>query len=171
MNKILLNLLIVVMTSNQINAQKDVLSAFQKKWENSRNYLIELAETMPEDKFDFKPTERQMSFQEQLLHIRKNMVWISESYFADESQPKSDKIGPKSKAEFLTELRKAFDNVSKIIESVSPDHLSDEVEFFNGPKTKLQMLNLLQDHVTHHRGQLVVYLNLNDLTPPRYRGW
>ena len=134
MNKILLNLLIIVMASNQINAQKDILSAFQKKWDNSRNYLIELAETMPEDKFDFRPTERQMSFQEQLLHIRKNMVWISESYFADESQPKSDKIDPKSKAEFLAELRKAFDNVSKIIENVSPDHLSDEVKFFNGPR-------------------------------------
>lgn len=171
MNKILLNLLIIVMISNQINAQNDVLSAFLIKWENSKNYLIELAETMPEEKFDFKPTERQMSFQEQLVHIRGNMVWLSESYFAGENYIKSNKLEITSKSDLINHLQKSFDNVSKIIGNISLSDLSEEVKFRGGQKSKLQMLNLLQDHVTHHRGQLVVYLNLNDLKPPGYSGW
>jgi hypothetical protein len=28
---------------------------------------------MPEDKYDYKPREREMSFKEQLLHIQDNM--------------------------------------------------------------------------------------------------
>jgi len=30
---------------------------------------------------------------------------------------------------------------------------------------------LLNDHQTHHRGQLVVYLRLNGIKPPAYIGW
>ncbi|OYY03206.1 MAG: DinB family protein, partial [Sphingobacteriia bacterium 35-40-5] len=35
----------------------------------------------------------------------------------------------------------------------------------------VQFLNLIQDHQTHHRAQLIVYLRLNMLNPPNYTGW
>lgn len=154
-----------------MNAQNDVISAFLLKWENSKNYLLEIAEAMPEENFNFKPTERQMTFQEQLLHIRSNMVWLSEKYFVDGDYKKSEKINPSTKAEIIQELTLAFDNVAEIIRNVPLDDLTTEVEFFAGPKSKLQILNLIQDHVTHHRGQIIVYLNLNEIEPPKYSGW
>lgn len=160
-----------MMTLNQLNAQNDGISAFLLKWENSKNYLIEMAELMPEENYNYKPTEREMSFQEQLLHIRKNMVWLSSTYFVTENYVKSEKIDPKSKAEIIEELTIAFDNASEIIKNVPLDDLTTEVDFFAGPKSKLQILNLMQDHVTHHRGQLIVYLNLNEIKPPKYSGW
>jgi len=160
-----------MMTLNQLHAQKDVISAFLLKWENSKNYLIEMAELMPEEKYNYKPTEREMSFQEQLLHIRGNMVWLSEKYFVAENYVKSEKIDPKTKTEIISALTKAFDNVTNIIKNVSLDDLPNEVSFFAGKKSKLQILNLMQDHVTHHRGQLIVYLNLNEIKPPKYSGW
>ena len=171
MNKILFNLVLIIMISNPINSQNDVLSAFKLKWENSKNYLVQLAEIMPAEKYGFKPTERQMSFQEQLIHIRKNMIWLSETYFADGEYGKSQKIDPKSKKEMIYEINSSFDKVLEIIGSVAPSNLDEEVKFGGGTKSKLQILNLLQDHVTHHRGQLIVYLNLNELKPPRYTGW
>ena len=83
----------------------------------------------------------------------------------------STKIELKTKEEIINQLTASFDNVAEIIKKVTLEELSTEVEFFAGPKSKLQILNLLQDHVTHHRGQLIVYLNLNDIKPPKYRGW
>ena len=160
-----------MMTLNQLHAQKDVISAFLLKWENSKNYLIEMAELMPEENYNYKPTEREMSFQEQLLHIRGNMVWLSEKYFVAENYVKSEKIDPKTKTEIITAMNIAFDKVTNIIKNVSPDVLPSEVDFFAGKKSKLQILNQLQDHVTHHRGQLIVYLNLNEIKPPKYSGW
>ena len=68
-------------------------------------------------------------------------------------------------------IRKVFDDSTEIIRNTSDEDLSLTVDFFAGPKNKLQILNLLQDHVTHHRGQLVVYLNLNEIIPPKYVGW
>lgn len=168
MKKTCLILMIITMNTSNLTAQNDVLSAFLLKWENSKNYLIELAEAMPEAAYNFKPTERQMSFQEQLIHIKGNMDWLSSEYFNGE---KTEKIELKSKEEIINNLKTSFDKVAEIIKNVPLEELSTEVEFFAGPKSKLQILNLLQDHVTHHRGQLIVYLNLNTIEPPKFSGW
>ena len=145
--------------------------AFLEKWENSKNYLLEIAEAMPEGAYDFKPTERQMSFRKQLLHIKGNMEWLSTTYFTETEYEKTEAILPKTKAETIAELKTAFKSVIQIIEKTPDEELKDTVEFFAGPKSKLQILNLLQDHLTHHRGQLIVYLNLNNIEPPKYIGW
>lgn len=145
--------------------------AFLEKWENSKNYLLKIAEAMPESTYDYKPTEREMSFKEQLLHIKGNMEWLSTSYFTETEYKKNKNDSSKSKAETITELETAFDYVIQIIKKTPDENLKETVEFFAGPKSKLQILNLLQDHVTHHRGQLIVYLNLNEIKPPQYTGW
>jgi uncharacterized damage-inducible protein DinB len=160
-----------MLISNQLNAQNDAKSAFLLKWENSKNYLLEIANVMSENNYNYKPTEQQMSFQEQLLHIRENMVWLSETYFTKDDFIKSKKFTSKSKEAIINELKIAFDKVTEIINKIDYKNLTTIVEFFAGPKSKLQILNLLQDHVTHHRGQLVVYLNLNNIKPPKYSGW
>ena len=145
--------------------------AWLEKWENSKNYLLAIAEAMPEEQYDYKPTERQMSFKEQLIHIKGNMDWLSNTYFSETIFEKSTAEIPSSKEEIKTLLEEAFNSAYKIIEGTSNETLTQEVTFFAGPKSKLQILNLLQDHVTHHRGQLIVYLNLNEVEPPGYVGW
>ena len=145
--------------------------AFLEKWENSKNYMIAIAEAMPEAYYDFKPTERQMSFKEQLVHIKGNMDWLSNSYFTETEFKREKTALPETKAETIALLSEAFDATLSIIKNTREEDLVLTVDFFAGPKSKLQILNLLQDHVTHHRGQLVVYLNLNNVVPPKYVGW
>jgi len=171
MKKIVNLILISVLILNNLNAQNDVKSAFLLKWENSKNYLLEIATIMPEDTYNYKPTEQQMSFQEQLLHIRKNMVWLSETYFTSADFIKPEKVKPKTKEAIINELEIAFNSVYELVKNSTIEDLTTEVDFFAGPKSKLQILNLLQDHVTHHRGQLIVYLNLVNIKPPKYSGW
>ena len=171
MKKIVNLILISVLILTNLNAQNDVNSAFLLKWENSKNYLLEIAAIMPEDTYSYKPTEQQMSFQEQLLHISQNMVWLGETYFTGVDFIKSEKVKPKTKEAIIKELEIAFNSVYELIKNSTIEDLTIEVDFFAGPKSKLQILNLLQDHVTHHRGQLIVYLNLNNIEPPKYVGW
>lgn len=172
MKKPTIVLLVLLLSFAKINAQQtSVKTAFLEKWENSKNYLIKIAEAMPEDVYDFKPTERQMSFKEQLLHIKGNMEWLSTTYFTELKYEKAESLSTMSKAETIIELEKGFDRVIKIIEKTASEDLKETVEFFAGSKSKLQILNLMQDHVTHHRGQLIVYLNLNEINPPKYIGW
>lgn len=160
--------LLVLFITLTATAQENVKKAFLEKWKNSENYLIAMAEAMPEEHYNFKPTERQRTFIEQLAHIKRNMDWLSNSYF---DGPKLDKSKAKTKAEIIKELKGSFKNTYSVIVKANVESFNDTVDFFAGPKTKLQILNLLQDHVTHHRGQIIVYLNLKDVKPPRFVGW
>ncbi len=163
-------LLLSLFTINMISAQ-ETIPTFLEKWQNSKVYLLDIAKAMPEDKYDYKPTEREMTFAEQLIHIKGNMDWLSTSYFTESTFDKKKDENTYSKAEIILMLEKSFDNVYEIIKNTNPELLNEKVEFFAGPKSKLQILNLLQDHVSHHRGQLIVYLNLNEIKPPKYVGW
>ncbi len=150
---------------------QEIIPTFLEKWQNSKNYLLEVAKAMPEEKYNFKPTEREMTFGKQLLHIKANIDWLSSTYFSDTPQKEKEDDENLSKAVIIAELEKSFDAAYLLISKAKPETLKDKVEFFAGPKTKFQILNLLQDHVTHHRAQILVYLNLNDIKPPKYIGW
>lgn len=162
-------ILLLVFISMNAFAQDEPISAFLEKWENSKKYLLEMAEAMPEDKYAFQPTVREMPFGEQLLHIKGNMDWLGSTYFGAPKIEKSEKT--LSKSEIIALLEVSFTAVANAIKATKPKDLKLKVAFFAGEKTKLQILNLLQDHVTHHRGQLIVYLNLNEIKPPKYVGW
>lgn len=152
--------------------QTSIKGAFLEKWNNSSKYMLAVAEAMPEEYYDYKPTERQKSFKEQLLHIQSNMSWLNSSYFIKNEQDKNTTdYFTFNKKDTIELLRTSFDKVYTTIKSTSGEELKETVTFFAGPKSKLQILNLMQDHVTHHRGQLIVYLNLKNVAPPVFSGW
>jgi uncharacterized damage-inducible protein DinB len=152
-------------------AQEEVKDAFLEKWNNSKTYLIQVAEAMPESFYEFKPTKREMTFSKQLLHIQSNMNWLSHTYFSSEKKEVEEPETLKTKAAIITSLKNSFDAVYKKVKNTPTEELKTKVDFFAGPKTKYQILNLLQDHVTHYRAQILVYLNLKEITPPSYVGW
>ncbi|GGD26520.1 DinB family protein [Flavobacterium orientale] len=143
-----------------------------KKLENSKAYLLQVADMMPADQYAFRPTEEEMRFGDQLLHISSNIGWLCSSYLSDGTNPvsKSDeKLTTKDSIRAV--VVRTYDYAIGVLKQFPSDALGDKVSFFAGPLTKLQIINLLSDHQTHHRGQLLVYLRLSGLTPPRYVGW
>ncbi len=172
MNKIVF-VILCVLTTITYGQQDNPKDAFLEKWNNSKEYLIAIAEAMPEDQYAYAPTEREMNFGAQLVHMRGNMLWLGNTYFSSKEFDRKSlsQNTPQSKQEIINALKKSFDDVYKLIEQTPLEELKMTVDFFAGPKSKLQILNLLQDHLTHHRGQVIVYLNLNDIVPPDYSGW
>lgn len=164
-------LIAFVLVSNSIFSQQLVIDTFIEKWDNSATYLIQTAEAMPEDQYNFKPNEREMSFKEQIFHILGNMDWLSTTYFSTEKYTKNDFATITTKAQIKAQIKASFAAAKVKIAANKNVDLSEKADFFAGPKSKLQILNLMQDHVTHHRGQLMVYLNLCHIQPPKYVGW
>ncbi|OED36197.1 DinB family protein [Flavobacteriaceae bacterium (ex Bugula neritina AB1)] len=166
-------LFFLFLTTSIFSQQTTPKTAFLEKWNNSKEYLIKMAESMPEEQYDYRPAEDKMSFKDQIIHICGNMLWLSTTYFLDKKfDRKAYKDNPPgSKKEVIELLNTSFDKAYDAVMISKEKDLESEVDFFAGPKSKLQILNLLQDHVTHHRGQLIVYLNLNDIKPPKYVGW
>ncbi len=173
MNKRIVLLLLCFMTITTYAQQDNPKDAFLEKWNNSKAYLIAIADAMPEEHYKYAPTEREMNFGDQLLHIRGNMLWLGTTYFSKKSFDRTSltKDIPQGKKAIIKALKQSFEEVYVFIEETPSEDLKTTIDFFAGPKSKLQILNLLQDHLTHHRGQMIVYLNLNDIVPPNYSGW
>ncbi len=146
---------------------------YLERLENSRKYLILVAETMPEDKYNFKATPESLSFAENLLHIGFAMDWHSQSLLGGREpiEWKNDtryKVANKSKKEMIALINTTFKDSIELIKAFNIKHLNDTLDYFGLQRTKRQILMLLADHITHHRGQMLVYMRLNGLVPPRY---
>ncbi|MBT2160598.1 DinB family protein [Zobellia barbeyronii] len=173
-----LTLLTVLMffgfVSSPLFAQKDgYVEDYLERLENSRKYIVLVAETMPEDKYSFKATPESLSFAENLLHIGYAMDWHSQSLLGDrESRDwQTDivfKVGTKSKAEMIALINHTFDETIQLIGQFDTAQLDDELDYFGLNRSKRQIFMLLSDHITHHRAQMLVSMRLNGLVPPRY---
>jgi len=155
--------------SNQI-----VIKSHLVKFQNAKQYALEIAEKLNEDKFDFKPVKEEMSFKEQLIHIGENIYWLSSTYIKEEINPiktNKNRASEMNKEQSLEFLANAYDYAIKVMGEVDEKTLSKEFNWSGGKMNKFQFLNLIQDHQSHHVGQLIVYLRLNNITPPKYIGW
>jgi len=148
------------------------ISAAITKLQHAKEYTIKVANLMPEENYLFKPTPGEMTFGEQLLHLCSNMDWLCSSYLNGRENPITN-TDPKiqTKEEIISILNKTYDYAVSVLRHFKTTNLADTVSFFAGPMNKLQIINLLNDHQTHHRAQMLVYLRLNGIKPPDYVGW
>ena len=157
-----------------IFAQENIfIKEYLERLEKSKEYLILVAETMPEDKYDFKATPDSMSFSENLMHIGWAMDWHSQSLMGGREARDWDtdtelKVDNKSKKEMIAKISETLDKTIEFISNFDPDRLEERLDYFGADRTKRQILLLLADHITHHRGQMLVYMRMNGLKPPRY---
>ncbi len=157
-----------------LNAQENAfIKDFVERLENSKKYLLLVAQEMPEEKYNYKATPESLSFADNLLHIGYALDWHSESLLGGrESRDwKTDtkyKVAKKSKEEMLRIVSSTFDDAITLIRNFEPQLLNDQLDYFGLNRTKRQIFLLLADHITHHRGQMLVNLRLNGLVPPRY---
>lgn len=143
----------------------------ERKWVNAKVYTLKMADLMPEEFYDFKPSPEEMSFGEQLLHISNNIIALSSNYLSVKSDLELKNISSSDKTAIMKTVGNAFDIGRSAHQQVEAKHLDDMVKFFAGPLSKRQILLLLHDHQTHHVGQLIVYLRLKGIKPPAYVGW
>ena len=141
------------------------------KLRHAKEYTIKVAQMMPADKYEFKPSPEEMSFDQQLLHIAQPMQYLCKTYLNGSVNTIQIPDSNLNKEATIKVLMAVYDYAIATLENFKPDHLSDTVSFFIKPMNKIQILNLLNDHQTHHRAQLVVYLRINGIKPPDYIGW
>jgi len=171
---ILTSVVILFLTVQPVFAQENsFIKEYLERLEKSKDYLILVAETMPEDNYEFKATPESMSFEEHLMHIAWAMDWHSQSLMGgrearDWNTDMELRADGKSKKEMIAKISETFDKTIDFISNFDPNRLDERLDYFLVDRTKRQILLLLADHITHHRGQMLVYLRLNGLKPPRY---
>ena len=173
--KIFLSILLLSFSFTGIaQSNKLLINSHLEKFKNAKSYTLAMADKLVEDKYDFKPVKEEMSYKEQLVHIGENIYWLSSTYIKEEPNPSNVKKGNSnemSKKQVMQFLNDAYEYGLKAMGELDEKSLSKEFNWNGGKLNKYQFLNLIQDHKTHHVGQLIVYLRINNIEPPKYIGW
>lgn len=151
-----------------------LINSHIEKLKNAKSYTLAIADKLAEEKYDFKPVNEEMSYKEQLVHIGENIYWLSSTYIKEEPNPLNGKkvnSSEMNKEEVIQFLSGAYEYGLKVMNEFDEKSFSKNFNWNGGKLNKYQFLNLVQDHQTHHIGQLIVYLRLNAIEPPKYIGW
>jgi uncharacterized damage-inducible protein DinB len=146
--------------------------------------VVEAAEAMPEDKYDFSPEKLNISsadykgvrtFGEQLKHIAASnyLIWSS---ITGEKPPDNvnDGKGPenmKAKADIVQYVKDSFAFGHKAVATLNESNLVEPITTKSGRQTtRLFQATFAPAHCFDHYGQLVEYLRMNGIVPPASRG-
>ena len=137
--------------------------------------LVSLAESLPEEKYTWRPAAGVRSFGEVLRHIQNdNILWLSLVSRMPPSEETNKLIAeisktekqPAAKAEIVRGLRDSFESVRKAIEPMRAGTLSADVKVFNKDMTRRGLFVMFLNHASEHLGQLIAYERVNGVVPP-----
>jgi uncharacterized damage-inducible protein DinB len=140
---------------------KEILPRQQKN-------LVAAVEEMPSQKFEYKPTERQMTFGHLVLHIiESNNYLCSRIGDVPEVQAPVPLKESDGKEKLVAALKASFEFCSLALGKIDDSKLSDEVELFGGRKGSraFAVIALTNDWADHY-SMAAMYLRLNGLLPP-----
>lgn len=149
----------------------DVAPVLKRVWAQAKAYLMDFTKAMPDEKYGFKPTDEVFSFSEQLLHLAGSNYWFFSTVKGEKPPKSEDAFKPegKTKADVIKLLEESFAYGDPVIEGLTEKSAFEEISFGRGKLALWKIIMFAVDHITHHRGQIVVYLRLNGIKPPQYR--
>ena len=166
-------------TSKPKEEHRTVTQILDQVIRNTEEEFVPAAEAMPEEKFNFAPTEGEFkgvrTFAQQIKHVAAVNYEVGAAIL--EQKPPIDlngEAGPASitsKADIIKFLKDSFAYAHKAIATINEMNLTDTVisPFGEGKITRLGMASALSWHAYDHYGQMVVYLRMNGIIPPASR--
>jgi len=143
--------------------------------------IVEAAEAMPEDKFNFSPESLNIpgaefkgvrTFAVQVKHVAASNYFIWSPITGDKlPEGLKDGNGPeglKTKADIIKFLKESFALGHKAAASLTPENMLQPVGHNNSPRLHLATFGVA--HANDHYGQMVEYLRMNGIVPPSSRG-
>ena len=135
-------------------------------------------ERVPAEKFGWKPHEKSMEMGRLATHIAEMFGWTGPTLQHSEldfSKMDYKPFEPQANADLLEFFDKQVEEAVGVLKQ-TPDEVflenwtlrNGENVYFTLPKIAV-MRDFVMNHIIHHRGQLTVYLRLNDIpVPPIY---
>lgn len=151
-----------------------LLPEFDHEMATTRRIL----ERVPEDKLGWKPHEKSMTMARLATHVA-TLAGFTEGIvgmdsFDVKNAPPSPEL--KSRQEILGAFDKATAAARKVIAGATDEQLmkpwslqADGKTIFTQPRTGV-LRSFMMNHSIHHRGQLSVYLRLNNVPVPSIYG-
>ena len=135
-------------------------------WQRAATDLIDVAEAMPEQKYDYKPTPEIATFRDQLVHVAGIVQRFTDSAKGTKSEAHPHKA--MTKGEVIALLKQTSQTGQETLGSLTDAQLLEPVKFPFGDRmvTRFTFWQGPLYQLRNHHGQLVVYLRLNGIVPP-----
>jgi len=145
-----------------------------------RKNTVQVAEDIPEDKYDFVAAPGARSVSSLLRHIafapmiqedmhREKRITTLKGYdfgvIVGRAEAEENK--PRTKAEIVELLKSEGERFATWLQSLSPDFLAETFVDYTGanPRTRFESLLGVKEHEMHHRGQLMLVERMLGITP------
>ena len=133
-------------------------------------------ERIPENLFDYKPHEKSMAMGYLALLVAEVPKWISTMASGGEIDFATWKhIDYKTAGDLVKHFNENMAAAKKALENISDEDISKTFELKAGGKVLMSMpikdfIGSTINHSVHHRGQLTVYMRLNNISVPSIYG-
>jgi len=153
---------------------------FDRNLTNVEKEVVSAAEAMPDDKFNFAPTQGEFkgvrTFAQQIKHIAAVNYMLGAGILGE--KPPIDLKGENgpdsitSKTDVVKFLKDSFTYAHKAANSITEANVLEMVQspFGSNKITRLTLTVIMLAHPFDHYGQMVEYLRMNGIIPPASRG-
>jgi uncharacterized damage-inducible protein DinB len=151
-------------------AQVSLKGEIAKDWSDLKNLMLGIANEMPADKYNAKPTEAQQTFGERVVHVAGANNRFLAAIGGTAKAPALDaKAAAMSKDAAIKAMADSFDYGTALLNELNDQTILQAAPTappFLGPSTRARIFSFLMGHTWDIYGQLVVYLRLNGGVPP-----
>ncbi len=162
----------------QLSPPSTLTSVLDRQIDRIEKLVVDAAEAMPEDKFNFTPESLTIpggeykgvrTFAGQVKHLAASNYLIWSSLTGDKLPAGlSDGNGPanlKTKADIIRFLSESFALGHRAAATLTPQNMLET----DGRSPRLQLATFGVAHAYDHYGQMVEYLRMNGIVPPASR--
>ncbi|MEP7277675.1 MAG: DinB family protein [Bacteroidota bacterium] len=154
-------------------SSEDIKAQMVKDWERARAYTVDYLNTMPEDKYSFKPVDSIRSFAQQMLHLATTNIFLM-SNCTDQKPPfmrgnLETSLGAQAKDSVMYFVVASYDFCINAVKNSDVSKWGEKKKLMRYEETKFALMNKAFEHQTHHRGQTTIYIRLQGIRPPNER--
>lgn len=157
-----------------------IASAVDREIRDVEKQIMDAAEAMPEDKFDFSPESLNISggsykgvrtFAQQVKHVAASnyAIWsgVSSHGFPADFMGGNGPESVKTKTEILKFLKDSFALGHEVAATLTAENMLQPPS--RGKAIRLRAALFAVEHAYDHYGQMVEYLRMNGIVPPASR--
>ena len=163
----------VITSYSQAISSEDIKAQMVKDWERAKAYTIDYLNSMPANKYSFKPVDSIRSFAQQMLHLAGANTFLMPPA-AGQKPPfmRGDletSAGAQSKDSVMYFVSASYDYCINAVKSADVNTWGEKRNLMKMESTRYILMTKAFEHQTHHRGQTTIYIRLQGIRPPGER--
>ena len=131
-----------------------------------KTILVSSAEKMPEENYNFKPTEAVRSYGQIVGHVADAQYMFCSLALGESNPDHKIEQTKTTKADLVAALKEAVAYCDKAYDGMTDASGAQMVKLFGMDMPKFGALNINNMHDMEHYGNLVTYMRLKNIVPP-----